>query len=145
MFVGKCVTVATHEQIENNKSKPRIAFGSLVEMGILKPGSMLFDQKKKVSAKIMVDGSIKYKHAEGSIHKVAAQIMGTESYNGWTYWHYQDGKNTILIDLCYSFSKIHTVNSKSIFRIESTIRFREGERSGLEDEHSSTRRRRGWR
>ncbi len=86
------------DTIENNKSKPRIAFGSLVEMGILKPGSMLFDQKKKVSAKIMVDGSIKYKHAEGSIHKVAAQIMGTESYNGWTYWHYQDGKNTILID-----------------------------------------------
>ena len=34
----------------------------------------------------MVDGSIKYKHAEGSIHKVAAQIMGTESYNGWTYY-----------------------------------------------------------
>ena len=86
------------DTIENNKSKPRVPFGSLVELGILKPGSMLFDSKKEVSAKIMIDGSIKYKQAEGSIHKVAAQIMGTESYNGWTYWHYQDGKNTILID-----------------------------------------------
>ena len=36
----------------------------------------------------MVDGSLKHKNSEGSIHKVAAKIMGTESYNGWTYWHY---------------------------------------------------------
>ena len=35
----------------------------------------------------MADGSIKYKESEGSIHKVAASIMGAESYNGWTYWH----------------------------------------------------------
>ena len=35
----------------------------------------------------MVDGSIKHKDSSGSIHKVAAKIMGTESYNGWTYWH----------------------------------------------------------
>jgi len=34
-----------------------------------------------------VDGSIKHKDSSGSIHKVAAKIMGTESYNGWTYWH----------------------------------------------------------
>ena len=31
----------------------------------------------------------KYKQNEGSIHKVAAQILGSESCNGWTYWHYQ--------------------------------------------------------
>ena len=30
------------DTIENNKSKPRIPFGSLVEMGIIKPGSILF-------------------------------------------------------------------------------------------------------
>ena len=38
--------------------------------GYLKTWFNAFDEKKKVSAKIMVDGSIKYKHAEGSIHKV---------------------------------------------------------------------------
>ena len=32
----------------------------------------------------MADGSIK--ESEGSIHKVAATIMGAESYNGWTYY-----------------------------------------------------------
>ena len=48
------------DTIENNKSKPRIPFGSLVEMGIIKPGSILFDQKKKFNAKIMADGSLKH-------------------------------------------------------------------------------------
>jgi len=46
----------------------------------------------------MVDGSIKYKQNEGSIHKVAAQILGSESCNGWTYWHYQSGNSLKPID-----------------------------------------------
>ena len=56
-------------------------------MGIIKPGMNIFDQKKKINAKIMADGSIKYHNSEGSIHKVAAKIIGAESCNGWTYWH----------------------------------------------------------
>ena len=35
------------DTIENNKSKPRVPFGSLVELGIIKPGTSLFDPKKK--------------------------------------------------------------------------------------------------
>ena len=46
----------------------------------------------------MVDGSIKYKNSEGSIHKIAAKIMGADSYNGWTYWHYRINGSTVLID-----------------------------------------------
>ncbi len=76
------------DTLENNKSKPRVPFGSLVELGIIKPGTNIFDQKKKINAKIMADGSIKHNSGEGSIHKVAAKILGTESCNGWTYWHY---------------------------------------------------------
>ncbi|MAV57096.1 MAG: DNA methyltransferase [Candidatus Pelagibacter sp.] len=86
------------DTIENNKSKPRIPFGSLVEMGIIKPGSILFDQKKKINAKIMADGSLKHKGNEGSIHRVAAKIMGTESYNGWTYWYCNIKGNSVSID-----------------------------------------------
>jgi len=86
------------DTIKSNKSKPRIPFGSLVELGIVKPGMSVFDQKKKVNAKIMVDGSIKYQNSEGSIHKVAAKIIGAESCNGWTYWHYKIGGNMIPID-----------------------------------------------
>ncbi len=79
------------DTLQNNKSKPRIPFGSLVEMRVIKPGTEIYDQKKKVIAKIMVDGSIKHQEFEGSIHKIAAKIIGTESCNGWTYWHYQSG------------------------------------------------------
>ena len=86
------------DTIENYKSKPRIPFGSLVELGILKPGTTLFDPKKKINAKIMADGSIKHKETEGSIHKVAATIMGAESYNGWTYWHCDINGSTVVID-----------------------------------------------
>ncbi len=86
------------DTIENNKSKPRIPFGALVELGIIKPGTSLFDQKKKINAKIMADGSLKYKDIEGSIHKIAAKIMGAESYNGWTYWHYDLNGANVLID-----------------------------------------------
>ena len=86
------------DTLENNKSKPRVPFGSLVELGIIKPGTSIFDQKKKINAKIMVDGSIKHKESAGSIHKIAAKIMGTESYNGWTYWYCNVNGSTVLID-----------------------------------------------
>ena len=36
----------------------------------------------------MDDGSIKHNKTEGSMHKVEATILGAESCNGWTYWHY---------------------------------------------------------
>ena len=86
------------DTIENNKSKPRIPFGSLIELGVIKPGTEIYDQKKKFNAVIMVDGSIKYKNTEGSIHKIAAKILGSESCNGWTYWHYKNGDTLKPID-----------------------------------------------
>ena len=86
------------DTIENNKTKPRIPFGSLVELGILKPGTTLFDTKREINAKIMADGSIKYKESEGSIHKIAATIIGAESCNGWTYWHCNINGSTVVID-----------------------------------------------
>jgi site-specific DNA-methyltransferase (adenine-specific)/modification methylase len=58
----------------------------------------IFDQKRKVNAKIMADGSIKYQKSEGSIHKIAAKILGAESCNGWTYWHYNMNGSIVPID-----------------------------------------------
>ena len=86
------------DTLQNNRSKPRIPFGSLVELGIVKPGMDIFDQKRKVNAKIMADGSIKYQKSEGSIHKIAAKILGAESCNGWTYWHYNMNGSIVPID-----------------------------------------------
>ena len=46
----------------------------------------------------MADGSLKYKETEGSIHKIAAKIIGAESCNGWTYWYYDVDGSSVLID-----------------------------------------------
>ena len=86
------------DTLKNGRSKPRIPFGSLVELGIIKPGTTIFDNKRKISAKIMADGSIKHAQTEGSIHKVAASILGAESCNGWTYWHYNLNGSVVPID-----------------------------------------------
>ena len=86
------------DTLQNNRTRPRIPFGSIVEMGLIKPGTVIYDQKKKINAKIMIDGSIKHQHSEGSIHKVAAKIIGAESCNGWTFWYYKSGNSLKPID-----------------------------------------------
>ena len=35
--------------IENNRSKPRIPFGSLVELGLIKPGTDIYDKNKRIN------------------------------------------------------------------------------------------------
>ena len=50
------------DTLQNNRSKPRIPFGSLIELGILKPGTTLYDPKEKINAKVMIDGSIKHEY-----------------------------------------------------------------------------------
>ena len=66
-------------------------------MGVIRPGTEIYDKKKKINAKIMVDGSIKYQETEGSIHKITAKILGAESCNGWTYY-YKSGNSLKSID-----------------------------------------------
>ena len=46
----------------------------------------------------MADGSIKHEQTEGSIHKVAATILGAESCNGWTYLHCDINGRILSID-----------------------------------------------
>jgi len=98
--LDKTIKIEDHylDTIKNNKSKPRIPFGSLVELGIIKPGMNIYDEKKKINAIIMADGSIKHQGSEGSIHKIAAKIIGAESCNGWTYWHYNINGSMVPID-----------------------------------------------
>jgi site-specific DNA-methyltransferase (adenine-specific)/modification methylase len=73
--------------IENKRNEKRIPFGYLIESGIIEPGLKLFDAKNKIQANVMADGSILYKDITGSIHSVGAKAQGTESCNGWSFWH----------------------------------------------------------
>ncbi|MDP3673568.1 MAG: site-specific DNA-methyltransferase [Novosphingobium sp.] len=73
--------------MQSPRSAPRVAFGALVESGWLAPGAVLFDRKRKFSAKVRADGSLLSGAAAGSIHSLGAQLQGAPSCNGWTFWH----------------------------------------------------------
>ncbi len=83
---------------EPKRSAPRVAFGSLVEQGLVQPGTKLFDTKKKHVAIVRVDGSLICGEHQGSIHKVGALVQNAPSCNGWTYWHVMDGGRLKSID-----------------------------------------------
>ncbi|MGN7438516.1 MAG: site-specific DNA-methyltransferase [Alcanivorax sp.] len=81
---------------------PRVPFGSLVERGLLEPGTVLTDSKNKYRATVHADGSIiaqnRVDKMRGSIHKVGAALQDAPSCNGWTFWHFRQGKKSLPID-----------------------------------------------
>jgi len=80
------------------RAEPRVAFGSLIETGYLKPGSVLFDSKKRWQAKVRVDGSLEHDQETASIHRMGAKVQGLDACNGWTFWHFKDGRKLKPID-----------------------------------------------
>ncbi|EJF90544.1 site-specific DNA-methyltransferase [Bartonella tamiae] len=77
------------------RAEPRIAFLSLVEAGLIAPGTVLYDKRKNISAIVRADGTLVSEGQAGSIHKVGRLVQGAESCNGWTYWHYEDRQNLL--------------------------------------------------
>lgn len=71
----------------SKRQAPRVAFGSLVEMGLVPPGSQLVDDRQRYSAIVRADGSLVSGTHAGSIHRVGALVQGAEACNGWTFWH----------------------------------------------------------
>ena len=85
------------------REAPRVAFASLVERGLVKPGATVTDSKGRVRAVVRPDGSLTLKNAKGapavgSIHKIGAIAQGLEACNGWAYWHIEDKKGRKSID-----------------------------------------------
>jgi modification methylase len=77
----------------DKRSQPRVAFGLLVESGLVPAGSKLVDSKRRWTAQVGADGSISCEGEAGSIHKVGAALQSAPSCNGWTFWHLElDGK-----------------------------------------------------
>ncbi|HVZ14838.1 MAG TPA: site-specific DNA-methyltransferase [Bauldia sp.] len=70
------------------RAEPRVAFGSLVETGLIAPGAILTDAQARHSAEVRADGTLRAGEHVGSIHKVGALVQGLDACNGWTYWHY---------------------------------------------------------
>ncbi len=84
--------------LSGKRAEPRIAFNSLIEAGLLQPGAVLYDKKKQNSAIVRADGTIVTGGEAGSIHMMGRKVQGSESCNGWTFWHYEDAGELKLID-----------------------------------------------
>src|SRR5258705_8947178 len=61
------------------REAPRVAFASLIERGMIKPGETVFDAKRKVSALVRADGALQIGNVVGSIHRVGAVAQGAEA------------------------------------------------------------------
>lgn len=88
--------------IQAKREEKRIPFGTLIEQGILRPGTWLVDERRRFKAKVAVDGYLELgdkSNARGSIHQMGALVQGAPSCNGWTFWHLEDAKGkTIPLD-----------------------------------------------
>jgi modification methylase len=82
------------------RSEPRVAFSSLVEAGLARPGETLTDAGRRHSAIVRPDGALAAGAAVGSIHKIGALVQGLPACNGWTFWHVErDGRLAPIDDL----------------------------------------------
>ncbi len=86
------------ETTTSKRSEPRVAFGVLVERGMLRPGETLMSPRGK-TAKVRADGSLIGDDVKGSIHQVGASYEGAPSCNGWTYWSYRRDGISVPIDV----------------------------------------------
>jgi modification methylase len=84
--------------VPDKRSQPRVAFGLLVESGMVAAGTTLTDSKRRWRAAVCADGSISSGLHAGSIHKVGAALQGAPSCNGWTFWHVEDGRTLQPLD-----------------------------------------------
>ena len=75
--------------MQSARAAPRVAFGQVVECGLIAPGTMLFDKRRRWSATVRADGSLESEGQSGSIHSLGAALQGAPSCNGWTFWHYE--------------------------------------------------------
>jgi modification methylase len=81
----------------NKRSQPRVPFGALIENGLIQPGTVLTDTKRRWRATVRADATLDCAGEQGSIHKVGAVLQGAPSCNGWTFWHV-DGAELVALD-----------------------------------------------
>jgi modification methylase len=82
----------------SKRAETRIAFLSVVEAGLIRPGDVLFDAKRRHDALVRADGTIAVGAIGGSIHKIGALVQGLPACNGWTFWHRAEGATIEPID-----------------------------------------------
>jgi modification methylase len=84
--------------MQSKKGQPRVPFGALVETGLIEPGALLTDSKRRWQARVGADASIEMAGRQGSIHQIGAAAIGAPSCNGWTFWFLSQGETLVPLD-----------------------------------------------
>ncbi len=82
----------------SKRAEPRVAFGALVENGMIPAGTILTDAKRRFHAVVRMDGSVQMDGNAASIHRMGAIVQGLDACNGWTFWHTSQGDQLQPID-----------------------------------------------
>jgi modification methylase len=92
----------------SRRDRPRVAFGKLLEAGLIKPGQALFfGRKRGLTGRVRADGAIICNGITGSIHQVGRKLMDAPC-NGWESWYYEeDGEMKPLDVLREAYLKSH--------------------------------------
>jgi len=85
--------------IEQKRDQPRIPFGWLLERGLLAPGQVLMDNRRRHSARVRADGTLSTGDFKGSIHQVGAFLQKSPACNGWQFWYVECQGKLIPIDI----------------------------------------------
>ncbi|MDB5670896.1 MAG: site-specific DNA-methyltransferase [Alphaproteobacteria bacterium] len=75
----------------SKRTAPRVPFGTLVEIGLIVPGTVVTDAKGRWHAVVHADGTLEINGEQGSIHRIGALVQDAPACNGWTFWHVPDG------------------------------------------------------
>jgi modification methylase len=81
------------------KDLPRVPFGRLLESGLLEPGEVLMDSRKRHAARVRADGTLVTDGFRGSIHQVGAYVQKAPACNGWQFWYVEKKGEMVPIDL----------------------------------------------
>ena len=82
----------------SKRTDVRVPFLSLIEAGLVHPGELVHDDRKRFSAVVRADGNLALGPAVGSIHKMGALAQGLPACNGWSFWHVERAGKPVLID-----------------------------------------------
>ena len=82
----------------SKRAAPKVPFGALVETGMIEPGAVLTDSKRRWTARVGADASVALDGRQGSIHQIGAAAQGAPSCNGWTFWHVEQAGALVVLD-----------------------------------------------
>ncbi|HEY4135647.1 MAG TPA: site-specific DNA-methyltransferase [Alphaproteobacteria bacterium] len=99
----------------SKRTEARIPFGWVVERGLLNPGDILFDDRRRWTAKVRADGQLVTADFTGSIHQAGAHVQNAPTCNGWTFWNFDAEGKSISIDVLRQQIRAELAQSNLLF------------------------------